>query len=95
MDERVFSDTVLRVIRLSPTKMIARDIRWLNGRNIHETLPYSARTALLRGILDEFHVPDFTCLYLPEEAPHGTPLRGYEYYDEKPGSIGVFLPVNE
>lgn len=95
MDERLFSDSVFRVIRLKPRLFVACDIRWLNGRNIFETKSYAQRVELLGELLDECHVPDFTALCLPEQAPHGIPIRGHEYYADTPGSIGVFLPVDE
>jgi hypothetical protein len=42
-----------------------------------------------------FHHPDLTALILPEDAPAGAVLRGYEYYDDQPGTLGAFLPAEE
>ena len=95
LDERLFSDTVLRVVRVSPSVFVACDIRYLNGVNLFETLPFADRKARLAELLEEFHHPDLTALVLPEDAPHGTLLRGYESYDDQPGTLGVFLPATE
>ncbi len=95
LDERVFSDTVIRTVRLSPSMFVACDIRYLNGKNLFETMPFADRKSKLEEILDLLHVPDFAALIPIDDVPHGTPLRGHEYYDEKPGTVGVFLPVVE
>jgi hypothetical protein len=95
LDERLFSDTVLRVVRVSPTLFVACDIRYLNGVNLFERLSFADRKARLAELLAEFHAPDLAALVLPEDVPHGTLLRGYESYDDQPGSLGVFLPATE
>ena len=67
MDERLFSDTILRVVKLGPWRYVVYDLPVLNGTPI-----------------------------LPEDVPTwDTPVRGYEHYDEAPGSVGVFCPVKE
>jgi hypothetical protein len=93
LDERLFSDTVLRVTRLASDLFVVADIRWLNGKNLFETLNYSERHAKLDEMLSLFHFPDLTALVLPEDVPGTTPIRGWETYDDKPGSMGVFLPA--
>jgi len=95
MDERMFSDTVLRVTQLAPNVFVACDIRWLNGKNLHETLPYSKRRAVLDELLGTVHMPALTALLTYAEVPVLTPVRGWESYDEQPGSLGVFLPAEE
>jgi hypothetical protein len=95
MDERVFSDTVLRVTRLSADMYVVCDIRWLNGKNLFETLNYTERHNKIVELLDAFHFPDLTALILPEDVPVNTPIRGWEMYDDLPGSMGVFLPATE
>ena len=91
MDERMCSDTVIRVTQLASDLYVAQDIRWLNGSPLGETLSYRDRLAKLSELLDAFHSPDLTALCLPDTAPVGTPVRGWETYDETPGSMGVFL----
>ena len=95
MDERVFSDTVLRVIQVAKDVFLACDIRWLNGRYIYETMNYSERRAKLDEMLELFHFPDLTALIPYDEVSHDVPIRGYESYDDAPGSMGVFLPASE
>ncbi len=96
MDERLFSDTVLRVVRVGPSRFIVYDIRYLNGLNMFEKYGYAHRKQVLSDLLDEFHQRDLVSLELPEDiAEWQYPLRGHEYYDDQPGSLGVFLPVKE
>ena len=93
MDERMFSDTVLRVVQLKPNVYIAYDIRYLNGICVYEKMNYSARRSLLENLLDEFHQTDLTALLM--EAPVDSSIHGWEYYDDEPGTLGVFLPAKE
>jgi hypothetical protein len=93
LDERMFSDTVLRVIQLKPDVYIACDIRYLNGVCVYEKLNFSARRALLESLLDEFHRTELTALLM--EAPVDCILHGWEHYDDEPGTLGVFLPARE
>ena len=95
MDERMFSDTVIRVTQLSPDVFLACDIRWLNGKNLFETLPYAERIAKLDELLEVFHAPVLASVLTYEEVPVLTPVRGWESYDDKPGTLGVFLPAEE
>jgi hypothetical protein len=95
LDERMFSDTVIRVTQLSPNVFLACDIRFLNGKNVFESKSYSERRVLLDELLGEFHSPDLCALLTYDEVPPLTPVRGWETYDDKPGTIGVFLPAEE
>lgn len=95
MDERVFSDTVIRVIQVSKDVFLACDLRWLNGKFVYETMNYTERRAKLDELLDLFHFPDLAALISYDEVNHDVPIRGYEYYDNAPGSMGVFLPASE
>lgn len=95
LDDRMCSDTVLRVIRLNKTMFMCCDIWVLCGRNLHERMNYAQRSERLRELLDMFHSPDLTAIVHSSELPVRTLLRGHEYYDDQPGSIGVFLPAVE
>ena len=95
LDDRLCSDTILRVIRLNKNVIVCCDIWVLCGRNLHERVPYQKRLETLHELLDTLHSPDLTALVTPETLPVGTLLRGQEYYDYQPGSIGVFLPAVE
>jgi len=95
LDERLFSDTVFRVVRLGPTLFVVYDIRYLNGRFVFETMNFETRQQRVKDLLAEFHQTDLVALFPPDEIPDTYPIRGYEYYDENPGTVGVFLPVKE
>ncbi len=95
LDERLFSDTVIRVIQLKPSVFLACDIRYLNGLNVYEKLSYESRRTLLESLLYECHHPDLTALLTYAEMPDDASVRGWEYYDTEPGTMGVFLPVKE
>jgi hypothetical protein len=96
MDERVFSDTVLRVVKLGPWRYVVYDVSALNGKSVLETLSYRQRQEKLAEVLEAFHFPDLVALETPDQVPTwDTPVRGYEHYDETPGTLGVFCPVKE
>ena len=95
LDDRLCSDTIIRVIRLNRDVFVCCDIWVLCGRNLHERLPYAKRLETLNTILDTMHSPGLTALVTPDNLPVGTLLRGSEFYDDQPGSIGVFLPAVE
>jgi hypothetical protein len=95
MDERLFSDTVFRVTRLAADMYVVCDIRWLNGKNLFETMSYKERRSKIAELLGAFHFPDLTALLPLEDVPETIPIRGWEIYDDLPGSIGVFLPATE
>lgn len=95
LDERLFSDTVIRVIQLKPSVFLACDIRYLNGLNVYEKLSYESRRTLLESLLQECHHPDLTALLTYAEMPEDASIRGWEYYDTEPGTMGVFLPAKE
>ena len=93
LDERLFSDTVLRVIQMKPHEFMACDIRYLNGTNVYEKMNYAARRELLKSLLDAFHTTELTALMVGP--PYYALLHGFEYYDDEPGTLGVFLPARE
>jgi hypothetical protein len=95
LDERMFSDTILRVTQLGPNVFLACDLRVFNGKTVVETMSYAQRRALLDELLSEFHSPDLGALLTYEEVPPLTPIRGWETYDDTPGTLGVFLPTEE
>lgn len=95
MDERLFSDTVIRVVQLKPSVFLVCDIRYLNGINVYEKLSYQSRRVLVESLLQECHYPDLTALLTYDEMPEDASVRGYEQYDNEPGTMGVFLPVKE
>jgi hypothetical protein len=95
MDERLFSDTVIRVVQWKPTVFLACDIRYLNGTCVYDKLSYTARRALLESLLDAFHHTELSALLTYEQVPEDSSIHGWEYYDDQPGTLGVFLPAKE
>ena len=95
LDERVFSDTVLRVTRLSNDVYVVCDIRYLNGKFVYPTMTYKQRQEKVEELLDLFHYPDMAALIGHDSVPEDTPIRGWETYDDLPGTMGVFIPADE
>ena len=96
MDERLFSDTMFRVVRIGVSRFVVYDIRYLNGKDVYETETYAQRKQRVHDLLVEFHFPDMIALDMPEDLPLWEfPIRGYECYDDQPGSLGVFLPTEK
>jgi hypothetical protein len=95
LDERLFSDSVFRVVRLSRDMFIVYDVRVLNGTNIFETQHFEDRQQLVTTLLEDFHKQDLTALITVDDVPPAIPVRGEEWYDFRPGTVGVFLPADE
>jgi hypothetical protein len=95
MDHRACSDTIFRAIRLSADIIVLSDIWTWNATIVHSKYPYSKRAQLIADILDMFHSPDLVAFVHPNDLPVGTLIRGQEWYDEQPGTLGVFLPAVE
>lgn len=93
MDERVCSDTIFRVLQIAKGQYVVCDIEYLNGVNVFDIWNYKKRSDTIQELLDLFHYTDLSALFTTADAPHGTTVRGHEYYDDVPGSMGVFLPV--
>lgn len=93
MDERLCSDTIFRVVQIAKDQYVVCDIEYLNGVNVFDTWNYQTRSDKIQELLELFHHTDLSALFTVSDAPHGTIVRGHEYYDDAPGSMGVFLPV--
>jgi hypothetical protein len=90
IDERICCDTIFRTTRLSKDVFVINDIWVMNGTVVHMFANWRQRQEWIAEILRLFHSPDLTALFTLADAPVGTLVRGYEYYDDLPGSIGVF-----
>jgi hypothetical protein len=90
LDERVCCDTIFRTTRLSKDVFVLNDVWTLNGTQVHSLGNWTQRQSWIEECLRLFHQPDLTALVTLSDAPVGTLVRGYEYYDDLPGSIGVF-----
>lgn len=94
MDERICSDTVLRVVKIGKEEYVVYDIEYFNGRPLFDIWNYERRYQTVVDILDNFHCTDLCALIPVENVQYGTTIRGYECYDDQPGTMGVFLPVD-
>ena len=90
MDERLCCDTVFRTVRLSKDVFVVCDVWAMNGTIVHPLATWTQRQEWIAEALRLFHQPDLTALFTLADAPAGTLVRGYEYYDDLPGSVGVF-----
>jgi hypothetical protein len=90
MDERLCFDTILRGVRLGPTQIVVYDIWTVNGECVHNKVSFRKRQDILAALLAEFHRPDLTALTTIGDAPVNALIRGYESYDDMPGTMGVF-----
>ena len=95
MDTRLYSDTIFRVVRLSPRLFVVYDVRLLNGTLVFEKQHFEDRNQLVTTLLETFHSTELTALVSLDDVPDGALVRGTEYYDFKPGTVGVFLPAEE
>ena len=98
IDERLCCDTIFRAVKISPNMFVLYDIFVLNGTNVHVTSTFAQRQQRLSDLLAEFHFPDLAAFVTVDQAPVSTLVRGYEQYDNVPGTIGTFvehLPVEK
>ena len=90
MDERLCCDTIFRTVRLATDVFVVCDVWAINGTIVHPLATWAQRQEWIAECLRLFHQPDLTALFTLADAPAGTLVRGYEFYDDLPGSIGVF-----
>ena len=90
MDERLCFDTILRCVRLGPKQIVVYDIWTVNGEFVHNKVSFGKRQEILAALLAEFHQPDLTALVTIGDAPANALIRGYESYDDMPGTMGMF-----
>lgn len=96
LDERLFSDTLFRVVRVAPTRFLVYDIRYMNGIDVYSDYTFTQRKERILELLDLFHHPDLISLEpVSPELSNEFTFRGFEFYDDQPGTLGVFLPVKE
>jgi hypothetical protein len=94
VDERMCSDTILRVVKIGKQEYVVYDVDYWNGKSVFEIWNYETRLQHVTDMLDMFHSPLLSALIPIDNVPFGTLVRGYECYDDQPGSMGVFLPAN-
>jgi hypothetical protein len=96
LDERLFGDTILRAEKISghEHKYVISDIFIYASTNIHRLTTFEERFNWTSKILKKFHkhIPGLAELYSKETS---FPIKGYEYYDNKKGSSGIYSDAKE
>jgi hypothetical protein len=96
LDERLFGDTILRAERITghEDKYVISDIFMYASTNVFRITNFEQRETFIKKILNKFYKPikGLTEFYTKKDS---FPIKGYEYYDNKPGSFGIFNESNE
>ena len=95
LDERLFGDTIFRAEKISghEHKYVISDIFIYASTNIHRLTSFQERFEWTSKILKfHKHIPGLTELYTKDSA---FPIKGYEYYDDKKGSSGIYSEAKE
>lgn len=98
LDERLFSDTILKVEKVSYNKYVISDIFMYSSTNIFILTNYEERYKWLTRLINTFykHIETFDELYLKSDLEcNEFPIKGYEYYDSKKGSYGYYSDKKE
>lgn len=95
IDERCFDDVIFRIERTAQTIYLA-DVWLWQGRPVHKLESFGKRQQRIRDFLNLCYTscPAFEryALKAREDAPG--PFKGYEYYTDTPGEIGLFYEKN-
>jgi hypothetical protein len=95
LDERLFGDTIFRAEKISghTHKYVISDIFVYASTNIFVRTNFEERFQWISKILT-FHqrINGLTELYSKDST---FPIKGYEYYDTKKGSFGVYSEIKE
>ena len=95
LDERLFGDAIFRAEKISgyEHKYVISDIFIYASTNIHRLTTFQERFEWTSKILKfHKHIPGLTELYTKDSA---FPIKGYEYYDNKKGSSGIYSEAKE
>jgi hypothetical protein len=88
LDERLFGDTLFRAERISSTQYVISDLFMYSATNIFRTTTYAERQKIIRGLMTfHKHIPRLVEFYTKDAQ---FPIKGYEYFDDKKGSMGVY-----
>lgn len=95
IDERCFDDVVFRIERTSDTIYLA-DIWLWQGRLLWKTEPFSKRQERLKQFMDLCYTPCsfFEKLPLKSRDHAKGPFKGFEYYSNVKGELGLFYEKN-
>jgi hypothetical protein len=93
IDERICSDTLIRVERIDEYKFVISDIWLYNSNCVYACSTFKQRYNWLQSLLKEIHHPVEGTVHLihKSDLPHNTPLRGEEVYTNTIGSAGIYV----
>jgi hypothetical protein len=88
LDERLFGDTLFRAEKISSTQYVISDLFMYSATNIFRSTTYTERKEIIRGLMT-FHkqIPGLVHFYMKDA---DFPIKGYEYFDDKKGSFGIY-----
>jgi hypothetical protein len=93
LDERLFGDTLFRAERISADQYVISDLFMYSATNIFRTTTYAQRQEIIRGLMRfHKHIPGLVKFYRKDA---DFPVKGYEYYDDKKGSFGIYSEGTE
>jgi len=98
LDERLFGDTILRVEKISnEDRYVISDIFIYSSTNIFRITTFEQREIWLTKVLKKFYKPikGLTELILKKDIIEKIPIKGYEFYDDRKGSFGIFSELKE
>jgi hypothetical protein len=97
LDERLFGDTIFRAEQIDATTYILSDIWLYNSNCIFACSTFQQRYDWLEVILTQFHktIPGLSIFLHKRWISADMPIRGYEVYDDIPGSRGWFETMSE
>ncbi len=93
LDERLFGDTIMRAEKVRDTYVIS-DVFVYNSSCIFKSTTFKQRYDWSKAILERFYRPGLAKFIHKSDLPE-MKLRGYEVYDDKEGSHGCFVEVEE
>lgn len=95
IDERCFDDIIFRIEKTADTIYLADVWLWF-GRPVHKLESFGKRQERIRGFLDMCYTscPALERYALKPRAEAPGPFKGFEYYTDTPGEIGLFYEKN-
>ncbi len=91
-DERFFGDTILRAEKLNKDTYVISDILYYNSNYIFACSTFRQRYDWLEKSLSRFHTHvDGMPKFIHKSNLPKCSLRGYEVYNDVPGSFGFFV----
>lgn len=95
LDERCFDDTIFRIEKTADTIYLA-DIWLWQGRPIHKLESFSTRQKRIHDFLSLCYTscPPFEKYALKARSSAVGPFKGFEYYCDVKGEIGLFYEKN-